>query len=92
MQTARGVGQAKIIDDSLRRGWFESRSNFSVGLYGVSVPLALEGRLLALTVAGPAFRLEPLMQTIGRDMHRLISRHLGADFLARTIPELAAAG
>ena len=76
------------IADGLRRGWFESRSNFSVGLNGVSLPLALDGRLLALTVAGPAFRLEQNMAQIARDMHRLVARHLGADFLQATSPDL----
>ena len=76
------------IEDALRRGWFESRSNFSVGLNGVSLPLALDGRLLALTVAGPAFRLEPGMAQIARDMQRMVSRHLGRDFLRQTVPDL----
>lgn len=76
------------LADALDRGWFESRSNFSVGLNGISLPLAMEGRLLSLTVAGPAFRLEPSMAAIARDMHGAVARHLGRDFLDRTIPSL----
>lgn len=39
------------------RGWFESSSNYSHDLGGISVPLRLNDRNLSITVAGPLFRV-----------------------------------
>lgn len=39
------------------RGWFQSASNYSRDLGGVSMPLPLGGRALAITAAGPLFRV-----------------------------------
>lgn len=46
------------IAESARRGYFQSASCYSVDLGGVSLPLTVDGRTLAITVAGPLYRIE----------------------------------
>ena len=45
------------LQEGQARGWFQSASNFSHDLGGVSMPLSLGERALAITAAGPLFRV-----------------------------------
>ena len=45
-----------LIERGAARGYFLSDGEFSPHLVGVSVPLAVDGRQLAISVAGPQFR------------------------------------
>ncbi len=76
------------IRTSLERGWFRSASAFSRDLGGVSLPLALGGRVFAITVAGPLFRVEQRMEEIANVMHKAIEQHFGAGYFAREIPNI----
>ena len=73
---------------ALHRGWFESASNYSVDLGGVSIPLIVAGRIYSFTVAGPLTRVESIMPSIAQQLHAAVALHLGADYLAKTISNL----
>ena len=45
------------IRASTARGWFENLSEFTPDVLGVGMPLVLDGERLAVSVAGPNFRL-----------------------------------
>lgn len=45
------------IRASTTRGWFENLSEFTPDVLGVGMPLVLDGERLAVSVAGPNFRL-----------------------------------
>ncbi|MGQ9371508.1 IclR family transcriptional regulator [Azospirillum sp. ST 5-10] len=45
------------IQASIRRGWFENLSEFTADVLGIGMPVVLDGERLALSVAGPNFRL-----------------------------------
>lgn len=77
------------IRRSLERGWFQSASAFSRDLGGASVPIVADGRILSVTVAGPLFRVAGRMEDFGRELHRAVARHLGRDYFARQVPNLA---
>lgn len=47
------------------RGWFSSASGYSPDLGGVAAPVEVAGRLFAVTVAGPLFRVEARMADSG---------------------------
>lgn len=78
----------RSIADSLRRGSFRSASAFSRDLGGISLPLVLGGRIFAVTVAGPLFRIEGQMDDIAVEMHRAVARHFGEDYFSKHVPNL----
>lgn len=78
------------IRESLARGWFRSASSFSPDLGGVSVPLVFDGRIFALTVAGPLFRVRGKLDEIAIEIHRAVGAHLGKEFFARNVRGLGA--
>jgi DNA-binding IclR family transcriptional regulator len=45
------------IQDSMARGWFENLSEFTPDVLGVGMPVELHGERLAISVAGPNYRL-----------------------------------
>lgn len=65
---------------ALERGWFQSASGFSQDLGGVAVPLVDAGRIFALAVAGPLFRVEDRLAQIAAEIRRVVCAHLGADY------------
>lgn len=73
---------------SLRRGSFRSASAFSRDLGGISVPLVLGGRIFSVTVAGPLFRIEELMDETAVEIHRAVARHFGEDYFRKQVPNL----
>lgn len=76
------------IRTSLQRGWFKSASNYSVDLGAVALPLPLQGRIFAVTVAGPLGRLADRMPRLAATLHAAIAEHLGEDYLTRSIKGL----
>ncbi|MFV0473258.1 MAG: IclR family transcriptional regulator [Pikeienuella sp.] len=59
------VTRAEVLRDLERgaaRGWFSSASNYSADLGGVAAPAEMAGRIFAVTVAGPLFRVEARME------------------------------
>lgn len=50
-------------------------------LFGISIPLAIETRRLAVTVAGPSFRMDGRAEEVARIMRAALKRH---DMLAAT--------
>lgn len=59
------VTRAEVLKDLAEgeaRGWFASASNYSADLGGVAKPVAMAGRVFAITVAGPLFRVGGRME------------------------------
>ncbi|QIE55045.1 IclR family transcriptional regulator [Pikeienuella piscinae] len=52
----------KGLEEGKARGWFASASNYSADLGGVAAPVAMAGRIFAVTVAGPLFRVGDRME------------------------------
>lgn len=65
----------KEIALSLERGYFEGAGEYTHDLGGIALPLHIQGRHLALLVAGPVHRVHPRQQDILRTMREEISRH-----------------
>lgn len=76
------------IDQSLKRGWFQTASAFSRDLGGVSVPLPVAGRPFSVTVAGPLFRIEDRFADTALAIHRAVLRHFGEDYFHKQVPQL----
>ena len=68
----------KEIERSVRRGWFESKAEFTADLGGVAVPLPFEDRRMAILVAGPTFRIKARYEDIASTIRRVLDRHLRA--------------
>jgi DNA-binding IclR family transcriptional regulator len=66
----------KEIALSLERGHFEGAGEYTHDLGGVALPLHVQGRHLALLVAGPVHRVHPRLQEILQLMHEEIRRHV----------------
>ena len=66
------------IRRSMERGWFQNFSEFSQDLIGVSLPLPLEGRQLALVVAGPVHRIQHRIPELAAQMRRGLDRAMAA--------------
>lgn len=66
------------IEAGRARGWFESASNFSPDLGGVSIPLSLDGRVYAITTAGPLFRFSHRTDAVAQAMQRAIATVVAA--------------
>lgn len=52
----------KDLEEGKARGWFASASNYSADLGGVAAPVEMAGRIFAITVAGPLFRVGDRME------------------------------
>lgn len=72
-----------------QRGWFQSLGNYSAGLGGVSVPVVEGARLLAITIAGPLFRIEGELPRFARMIHEAMAREYGADFIRTKLKGIA---
>jgi IclR family acetate operon transcriptional repressor len=62
---------------SLGRGWFESAGGFTADLGGVALPLRLDGRRLAILVAGPVGRVSGQYASLAETVRGAIERHVG---------------
>ncbi|QEW25552.1 IclR family transcriptional regulator [Roseovarius indicus] len=78
----------RSIRQSLRRGYFVSASNYSQDLGGVSVPLVIDGRAYAITVAGPLSRFEPRQLDYVKLLHDRVPAYLGTDFFSDSVKGL----
>lgn len=67
------------IAASLERGWFQSLTEYTPDVVGLAVPLPLGDRRLAITLAGPTFRVEKHLPELAA-----IVRAAVQDFLKRT--------
>lgn len=68
------------LQEGKERGWFQSASNYSPDLGGVSMPVSLAGRAFAITAAGPLFRVAEKFSDIAKLMHATLapfSTHTG---------------
>jgi len=65
------------IEASQKRGWFQSLHEYDADLAAVAVPINIDGRRLAVTVAGPIFRLGTQLSDAAATLKRSIERHLG---------------
>jgi IclR family acetate operon transcriptional repressor len=65
------------IDASLERGWFQSLHEYDEDLAAVALPVNVDGRRLAVTVAGPVFRLGAQCSDAAATLRRLIDCRLG---------------
>ena len=75
-----GVGSPMSMEEVLiqlqegkARGWFQSASNYSPDLGGVSMPISLAGRTFAITAAGPLFRVAEKFSEIASLMHATLA-------------------
>lgn len=66
------------IRRSEARGWFQNLAEYSQDLCGVSLPLPLEGRQLALVVAGPITRLRERIPAVAARMRAGLEAALSA--------------
>lgn len=57
------------------RGYHKNPAGNVPDLFGISVPLPIDARRLAVTVAGPSFRTEGRTDEIAEIMHAAIRRH-----------------
>ncbi|MFA5538048.1 MAG: IclR family transcriptional regulator [Gemmobacter sp.] len=73
------------IRQSLNRGWFVSSSAFTPDLGGIGVPVVLDGRVFAVTVAGPWYRVGERLDEFAHLMHAALALHLGPDYVAKEI-------
>ncbi|MBB4095630.1 IclR family transcriptional regulator [Ochrobactrum pecoris] len=64
------------IRTSLHRGWFSSASAYNPDLCGVAVPLKIDQRILAVTVAGPLFRMKDRAEEMADHLNQLIEMYL----------------
>lgn len=70
------------IRSSRRRGWFRSASCYSVDLGGVTLPLRVQDRALAITVAGPLFRMEGRWTDVAERLRAAVEAHFGRACIA----------
>lgn len=68
------------IRQSLNRGWFVSSSAFTPDLGGISIPVNFGGRILAITVAGPWFRVGERLEEFAHILHQTAALHLGPGY------------
>ncbi|MCC8967281.1 IclR family transcriptional regulator [Bradyrhizobium sp. Pear76] len=59
------------------RGWFRSASYYTPDLGGVAVPVAVNNRHFAITVAGPLFRAETKFEDFAREILAAITEEYG---------------
>ncbi|WP_127088922.1 IclR family transcriptional regulator [Aquabacter cavernae] len=64
---------------SQARGWFFNNNGYSPDLLGVAIPLPLPDRHFCLLVAGPAYRLEGLVDTLVTEARDAIAAYVKAD-------------
>lgn len=67
------------------RGWFRSASYYSPDLGGVAVPVIVDDRTFAITVAGPLFRVETKSDEHAAMIYEEIARELGPDHSRSTL-------
>lgn len=56
------------VAEGLKRGWFQVLKTYTPNIAGVSVPFNLRGRKLAITLAGPVFRIESRVESLGKQL------------------------
>jgi IclR family transcriptional regulator, acetate operon repressor len=87
----RNVGEVRTeLETGRRRGWFRSASYYSPDLGGVAVPVVVNNRLFALTVAGPLFRAEALFGAFASDIYEAIATEYGPDHSRNTLKDIQA--
>jgi DNA-binding IclR family transcriptional regulator len=64
------------IAASIKRGWFQSLTEFTPDVVGVSVSLPVGDRRLSLFVAGPAGRLREKIPATAAIMQEMVARYL----------------
>jgi DNA-binding IclR family transcriptional regulator len=75
-----------------KRGWFQTKGNYAPGLGAVSVPVFNESRLMAVTVAGPLFRIEGEMPRFAELIYDAIAGEYGPSHCADTLKGIALPG
>lgn len=65
------------IQQSLVRGWFVGRQEYSQGLSAVAFAVSVQGRSYAIMIAGPEQRLGPGLEHVARQARDIIERWLG---------------
>lgn len=73
------------ITEGRKRGWFQSAGNYSAGLGGVSIPIVDNSRLLALTIAGPLFRIQNELPRFAAMLYASVTQEYGADYIKSTL-------
>lgn len=63
------------IAEGLKRGWFQVLKTYTPDIGGVSIPLDLHGRKLSITIAGPVFRIENRVKSLGKQLKEAVSRY-----------------
>ncbi len=66
------------------RGWFVSASAYSPDLGGVAIPVEINDRVFAITVAGPLFRVGEKAEEHARAIRDAIVRELGPEYAPQT--------
>lgn len=80
------------IRQSLNRGWFVSSSAYTPDLGGIGIPIVFGGRIFAITVAGPWFRVSEKLDEFARIIHGAVALHLGPDYIRRMVKGLTQLG
>ncbi len=70
------------IAASLDRGWFQSLHEYDADLAAIALPICVDHRRLAITVAGPVFRLQAHCSDVAATLRQAIEHGLGPHVLA----------
>lgn len=69
------------IEAGRARGWFSNRSEYTADVTGIGLPLTVDGRVLAVSVAGPNYRVADreaeFAAAIGRTRQLILDRFAG---------------
>lgn len=77
----------QLIEEGRARGWFRSASYYSPDLGGVSLPIIMDERIHAVTIAGPLFRVAAKEREHVSLIYKAIADELGADHLRKTLKD-----
>lgn len=63
------------IAEGLKRGWFQVLKTYTPNIAGVAIPFNLRDRKLAITIAGPVFRIEHRVEALGTELRDAFERY-----------------
>ncbi|UCI31943.1 IclR family transcriptional regulator [Mesorhizobium sp. B4-1-4] len=68
------------LEAGRRRGWFSSASYYTPDLGGVAIPVMINSRIFAVTVAGPLFRAEAQFAAFASGICEAVAAEYGPDY------------
>lgn len=80
------------IEEGRQRGWFLSAANYSNGLGGVAAPVIENGRCMAITIAGPVFRIDNELPRFAAMIHEALAHEYGPEHSQETLRDMRLPG